>query len=384
MPSPVLAKTLRRAPVEVSGAQADLRIGHAKGGKVTAFVSEDPTDDDEEALDARERMARLIFAPRILAQVVKCVAQFGVADHLATGPCHPADLAAVIGLDASAAGRLLRYCTTVGLVRREKDGRYHGTELLATLRSDDPYRLRSFAMAQNGPGQWAVLSRLDEALRTGAPQAAEALGCELYEYYGRPDVADEAAAYRQGLLGRSVDVQDAVVDFVDTRGLASVLDVGGSAGSMVMALMLANPDLRGAVLDRPDAAPAAEAQARRLGVSERFEFIAGNFFEEVPGSDLFLLKNVLGNWDDDRCVAILENSRRKALPESRWVIVENAVDESSPKRWAVDVDIVTLVAVGGRVRSVDDYRRLLTRAGLRFVRSASATAGYQLIEAVLR
>lgn len=45
---------------------------------------------------------------------------------------------------------------------------------------------------------------------------------------------------------------------------------------------------------------------------------------------------------------------------------------------------MTLVAVGGRVRSVDDYRRLLTRAGLRFVRSASATAGYQLIEAVLR
>lgn len=157
---------------------------------------------------------------------------------------------------------------------------------------------------------------------------------------------------------------------VETDGAQTDLRVGRAKGDRVPAFESENPT--------------AEAQARCLGVSDRFEFISGDFFEEVPGSDLFLLKNVLGNWDYERWLTILDNSRRHAHPGSRWVIVENAIDESRPGRWAVDVDIVTLVAVGGRVRSVDEYQRLLTRAGLQLVRNTPATAGYELIEAVLR
>jgi len=58
------------------------------------------------------------------------------------------------------------------------------------------HSLTRFALAQNGPGQWAVLGRLDDAFRTGLPQAEAALGCSLYQYYSRVERADEAKAYR--------------------------------------------------------------------------------------------------------------------------------------------------------------------------------------------
>jgi len=352
------------------------------GDPVTEFDDVLATARNDGA-DIRDTMARLIFGPRILAQVLRCVAEFGVADHLAAGPRLPADLASEAGLDPSATARLLRYCATIGLVQRDVDGRYGGTDLLATLRSGDPHGLRSFAVAQNGPGQWALLSRLDEAVRTGTPQAVPALGRGLYDYYGLPETAGEAAAYREGLAGRGVDLQTALVELIDTSDVDRVLDIGGSVGSMVLALMAANPRLQGAVLDRPDAASAADTAARRLGLSDRFEFIAGDFFSDVPGSDMYLLKNVLGNWDDERCVSILETSRRKALSGSRWIILENAIDETRPSRWSVDVDIMTMVAVGGRVRSVDDYRVLLSRSGLRFVRNTPTASGFEMIEAEL-
>jgi hypothetical protein len=102
--------------------------------------------------DAYEAMASMIFGPRILAQVLRCVAQFSLTDHLAEGARSSRSIAAAARLNEHATHRLLRYCATVGLAEAHADGTYSGTALLATLRSDDSRALRSFAMAQNGLG----------------------------------------------------------------------------------------------------------------------------------------------------------------------------------------------------------------------------------------
>jgi hypothetical protein len=98
--------------------------------------------------DAHSTMLTMIFHARLLAQVVKCVAEFSLADHLSGEPRSPESVAEAAGLDREATYRLLRYCSVVGLASAEGDGRYRETPLLATLRSDDPLFLRSFALAQ--------------------------------------------------------------------------------------------------------------------------------------------------------------------------------------------------------------------------------------------
>jgi O-methyltransferase domain len=329
-------------------------------------------------------MARLPSLPRILAQVLRCVAQFSLADHLAEGARSSRSIAAAARLNEHATHRLLRYCATVGLAEAHADGTYSGTALLATLRSDDSRALRSFAIAQNGPGQWALLDHLDDALRTGLPQAEAALGCSLYDYYALPEHAEEAAAYRAGLAGVNSRLETELAGLVGTRGLESVLDVGGSDGSMVMALMAANPELRGAVLDLPVVEPIASANARSRGLADRFEFIGGDFFDRIPASRLYLLKNVLGNWSNEQCRKILDNCCTSARPGSRWIILENAIDETNPTRWSVDIDIVTMVAVGGETRRVVDYRQMLEQCGLTFTGSAAVSRSITLIEAVYR
>jgi hypothetical protein len=334
--------------------------------------------------DAYEAMASMIFGSRILAQVLRCVAQFSLADHLAEQARSSRSIAAAAGLNEQATHRLLRYCATVGLAEPHPDGTYSGTALLATLRSNDPHALRSFAMAQNGPGQWALLDHLDDALRTGLPQAEAALGRGLYDYYALPEHADEATAYRAGLAGANILLETEWARLVDTRGIESALDVGGSDGSMVMALMAANPALRGAVLDLPVVEPTALANARSRGLADRFEFIGGDFFDRIPASSLYLLKNVLGNWSNELCRTILENCRTSARPGSRLIILENAIDEANPTRWSVDIDIVTMVAVGGETRRVADYRQLVEQCGLTFAGSAALSRSFTLIEAVSR
>jgi hypothetical protein len=332
--------------------------------------------------DAHGTMLTMIFHTRIFAQILKCAAEFSLADHLSTGSRSPESVAAAAGLDARATRRLLRYCSAVGLTTTEEDGSYRATPLLTTLKSDDPLSLRDFALAQHGPGQWAVLGRLDDAFRTGLPQAGAALGRGLYEYYSQTEHADEANAYRRGLVGLNTTIEKDFANLVDVRAIRSALDVGGSVGTMVLALMQANPDLRGAVLDLPAVAEAASAEARSRGLADRFEFIAGDFFEDVPTSDLYILKHVLGNWPDDACLKLLQNCHASARSGSRLIIVDNVLDEAEPSQWSLDIDIMTLVAIGGELRSLHDYQRLLEAAGFEFRKLHSVSRLASMIEAV--
>jgi hypothetical protein len=180
--------------------------------------------------DPRGTMLAMIFHTRVFAQILKCAAEFSLADHLSAGSRSPESVAAAAGLDARAARRLLRYCSAVGLTVAEEDGSYRATPLLAALKSDDPLSLRAFALAQNGPGQWAVLGRLDDAFRTGLSQAEAALGCSLYEYYSREEHVEEAKAYRRGLAGLNTAIEKDFANLVDTRTIRFALDVGGSVG----------------------------------------------------------------------------------------------------------------------------------------------------------
>ena len=57
---------------------------------------------------------------------------------------------------------------------------------------------------------------------------------------------------------------------------------------------------------------------RRLeqaGVARRCRVVTGDFFKSVPeGADAYILKSVLHDWEDERALAILENSRCAMSP----------------------------------------------------------------------
>ena len=46
--------------------------------------------------------------------------------------------------------------------------------------------------------------------------------------------------------------------------------------------------------------------AAQRGLADRIDVVGGDFFKAVPPADLYVLKMILHDWDDDRCVQILE------------------------------------------------------------------------------
>jgi hypothetical protein len=104
-----------------------------------------------------------------------------------------------------------------------------------------------------------------------------------------------------------------------------------------------------------------------------------------PGGDLYLLKHVIHDWDDERAALILGNCRQAMSDGAKVVIIEGLyperIDQSMVSRGAAANDVNMLVSTGGRQRSETEFRSLLESAGLALERVIPTPAMVSLIEA---
>jgi hypothetical protein len=95
--------------------------------------------------------------------------------------------------------------------------------------------------------------------------------------------------------------------------------------------------------------------------------VRGDFFSSVPdGYDLFLMKFILHDWDDENVLQILRNVRSAAGNHSRLIAIEQIVPESLTPS-VTDQDVIradlVMMSVGGKERTAAEYRALLADSG---------------------
>ena len=164
---------------------------------------------------------------------------------------------------------------------------------------------------------------------------------------------------------------------LDTSDVALAVDVGGANGALLRLLQQANPALRGIVFDRPDVAAAVAVDI----AGDRTEVIGGDFFESVPAGDLYLLKFILHDWDDESCVKILSRCRSVFLV-GRIAIIDFLIgDRDDPGVMAL-MDLNMLAVAVGKERALAEFDALLAKAGLRRIAVQISDSPQSIIEAV--
>ncbi|WP_053852635.1 methyltransferase [Streptomyces sp. NRRL B-24085] len=169
---------------------------------------------------------------------------------------------------------------------------------------------------------------------------------------------------------------------LSTTDVSTVVDVGGSNGDFVLALMEADPGLTGQVLDLPHVVDGARAEAEKRGLSGRFSAVAGDFFEDVPPADLYLLKTILHDWDDDQCTAILRRCRSAVHEGGRALVVEMVIGEPGRPDLATLSDMAMLTMTNGMERDLDEFDALFAASGWRRSKTYPVGAGYFGLELV--
>jgi hypothetical protein len=313
-----------------------------------------------------------------VSQTVAAFAELSIPELLNDGPRSYDEVAEAVQADEAAIRRLLRAGVTLGLVVHA-DGKFVATPLLDTLRSGSANSLRHLALSLAAPGHWLTWGLFSDAVRHGGPRSDRALGNNIFDYFGTNP--EEAGLFSAAMTDLSTPIVNEAVLELELAPGDVVVDVGGANGAFVHALMEKYPKATGVVLDLPHIVSGAEQAAVERGLSDRFSVVGGDFFEAVPPADVYLLKYILHDWDDESAVKVLQRCREAMDEGGRVAIVEIVLGDTSDPGFGSLMDLNMLAMTGGRERDLAEFDELLASAGLRRTSCTSLQPPYAVIEA---
>ncbi|MBO3750500.1 hypothetical protein J5X84_30845 [Streptosporangiaceae bacterium NEAU-GS5] len=328
--------------------------------------------------DERRRMLGLLTGAWT-TQALHAAASLGIADRLYGRVLGLDVLAEETACPADRLARLVRYLEQLGVVHRV--GELIGlTPLGATLASESPQSLHGVALLYGGLF-FRSFGRLPETIRSGVSGFELAHGIAPFAHLdGNPA---DAAVFQRAMADQCRDVFDSVVTSLDLTGVGTVTDLGGGTGVLLGRILDHAPQITGVLFDTP-----ATVETVRSDLGARFgpriSLIGGDLFTEVPGGDLVILSRILHDWDDAACAGLLACCRRAMEPGARLAVIERVLpDQPEQRSLAAAWDVHMMVNnVGGRERTLPEYRDMLGAAGFTFVSRVELPLDVHLIEAV--
>jgi hypothetical protein len=126
--------------------------------------------------------------------------------------------------------------------------------------------------------------------------------------------------------------------------------------------------LKATVFDVPDLIPIARERFANSNssVADRVEFTAGDMFASVPPADVYILKHIIHDWEDEKCIRLLDNCRRGLRGNGRVICVDAVVPPmgNTAGTPAKLTDIVMMTFITGKERTEEQWARLYRTAGL--------------------
>jgi hypothetical protein len=105
------------------------------------------------------------------------------------------------------------------------------------------------------------------------------------------------------------------------------------------------------------------------------------FFKSVPtGGDAYVLKRILHDWSDERCVQILRTCREAMSEKTRILVVDAVVPQGNESHPSEVMDILMMALVEGRERTEDEFRELYRQAGLKLTRVVATPSVLSIVE----
>ena len=206
---------------------------------------------------------------------------------------------------------------------------------------------------------------LERTLVTGDNAFERVFGKHVWAWFD--EHPDEREMFAQAMMGITVRDAPQVATLYPFAEVKTVCDVGGGRGTLLSELLIRHPHLHGILCDGAGVLDSAKSLLAARGVESRVTLSPGSFFEAVPtGADVYVLKNILHDWDDATCRRILTVVRRAMAPGQRLVIVDAHIEKNDADNLGAFVDLqMMMVCANGRERSRGELEALLSATGFR-------------------
>jgi hypothetical protein len=297
-------------------------------------------------LDGLQRLLWNFAAQR----VITVAGRTGILNALANRSATPAEVAAELGLDPMATGKVIRALCAQGLVEPEGDG----------------YRLAHGLRPYFGLGDVDFTPFIDH-LHNMYEKWGESLEPWLRgeEWRTTPRTPEETRRFGEAMRAMGSQIARRVAEAMDLDGVRSLLDVGGGWGQFSKAMCAVGSEIEATVLDIPQVAEAAPASIVGTDYEGRISWIGGDYLETDYGSgyDLVLLANILHQELAPQAAEIVRRAACALAPGGRVVAVDFAIDDAKREHLLGSLFAINMRSFGD-TWSEPEIRGWMTDAGL--------------------
>lgn len=305
-------------------------------------------------------------------------ARLDIASLLQRNPLTAEEIARATGCTTEGIRRIMRALSSQGVFAIGKQGRYRLNRLSRPL-LPGPGSLRDMILHHLGPLNWQLMSHLELAVRTGNDPFSHLHGKGIYEYL--KEHPEEYALFDRSMTNLSDLSIGPILHAHNFSVYDSIADIGGGEGALLASILRGNPEISGILFDTAEGLVKAPAYLQRMKVSGRISITEGDFFSDAPkNAALYILKNIIHNWNDQDCKRILGNIRQQMPPHSKVMIIEMIIPESNKPSFSKLLDIQMLASMkGGKERTAAEFRSLLSESGFSAPRIIPTIAPLALI-----
>ncbi|KAK9079836.1 hypothetical protein SSX86_001509 [Deinandra increscens subsp. villosa] len=346
--------------------------------------------EHDEIIRGQERFLELLLGG-LSSVALRCALQLNIADIINShdGPITLSQIAQGIGstsLNLNGLSRLMRF-----LVRKQifdevrqaehEEPLYSLNQCSLCLLKDKSDTLAPYGMEITTPHIFSCLCNLNLSIKEGGTTSFKTYGYEIWDLLNHDP--QENKSFNESMACLTAIEIDAIMSSYDFSSLKGTLvDVAGGIGVTLNKIVTTYPHLKGINFDLPRVISSAPSYE---GVSH----VEGDMLTYVPPGDSFLIKKILHNWGDDKCVQLLRNCGESMINKrsGKVIIVDiilNPKGEDVFDEVRINMDMVMLAFFdGGKERTEVEWKKVLEEAGFPHYNFIKTPSFVSIIEAYM-
>lgn len=293
----------------------------------------------------------------ILSRALYVAADLNIADHLAIRSMTINELAQATKTETEPLQRLMHFLELHNIFKKEDDFKYSLTDSSKPMCANHPNSIKSLLLHDNEK-RWNSIGHLGYSIATGNASYDMLYGIDYFNDLKQNPVLNSQFNNAMKMISSQEDITIATkLSFQNV-----VADIGGGTGQLLNNIITHNAISQGILFDLPETV----AQAKNL--SPLCFTHGGSFFEPLSfTADIFILKRILHDWDDEKALTILQNISSVMDSDSKLYIIEGILDYSEDKELLAAIDLALLSIFKGKERNRSELENLIKAAGLEIV-----------------
>jgi len=300
----------------------------------------------------------------MISRALYVAADLELADHLQM-PLSLGDLATITGADKNALHRLLRCLMEHGIFVYDHNNMICNTAPSVFLCKDHPQTIRPFIL-HDDPTRWNAIGNIGLSITTGKASFDELYGVDYFSHLKENSILSQRFDEAMTIISQQED--ERIAHMLDFKGI--VADIGGGKGQLLQQIAKNNDQVTQLILF-----DLQQVQDNISSENTSFTQVAGSFFDPIHVSaDIFILKRILHDWDDQKAAQVLCNVANIMNNESVLYIVDAVINQCQDKKLILDIDLRLMSIFGGQERTREEFEMLCNAAGLEIVEIQDLTS----------